>query len=391
MNYYVLLPMFGMLANVILGTYVISLNPRDRLNRIFAYVSASLALWSFCDILFFISKDPQTATKWDRLTAFGATFAVSILLHFFIVFTKVKITLFKTCLILYIPAMLLIGLIISTDLVIKSAVPADWGYAIIFGPLYPLDIFVLSLYTLISIFLGIKFYFKTKDPREKNQCRLLVLAISLPLVFGVLTELVPTFFDRKIIPLTSTFSTITAIVVAYAIIKYQLMAITPAMANENIIETMADYLIVINKDKKVVQTSKSLQEVNTTSKMTWVNRHLYSLPIKIDGLFEELEKYSPVRDFNAEITDTNNKVMPISINASTMKDNKGNLLGYVLLMRDVSESKKLIADLEANTKKTEETNKELYQMNKLMVGRELKMVELKKRIKELENNKHLIT
>lgn len=76
---------------------------------------------------------------------------------------------------------------------------------------------------------------------------------------------------------------------------------------------------------------------------------------------------------------------------------KGEYFGRVWYFRDVTEQKKAEQELkrltgeleqkvEERTKELQARMEELERFNRLAVGRELKMIELKKRIKELEEN-----
>jgi PAS domain S-box-containing protein len=83
-----------------------------------------------------------------------------------------------------------------------------------------------------------------------------------------------------------------------------------------------------------------------------------------------------------------NKKIPVRIYASMRKDKEGNYLGYFLAFFDISEIKALQESLEEKvrerTKELQEKIKELEKFHKLAVGRELKMIELKKEIKRLK-------
>lgn len=69
-------------------------------------------------------------------------------------------------------------------------------------------------------------------------------------------------------------------------------------------------------------------------------------------------------------------------------DCEGNIAGALSVGRDITELRKLNAELELRVKQRtaelEETNAELARLNKVFIGRELKMIELKERIRELE-------
>ncbi len=78
------------------------------------------------------------------------------------------------------------------------------------------------------------------------------------------------------------------------------------------------------------------------------------------------------------------------------RDNQGSVVGVLVIGRDITTLKKAQGELmklneqlelrvRERTTELEEKNRELYKMNRIFVGRELRMAELKARIKELEN------
>lgn len=89
------------------------------------------------------------------------------------------------------------------------------------------------------------------------------------------------------------------------------------------------------------------------------------------------------------------KEIPVSVSASVREDETGNIIGYFLAISDISEFKKLQEGLEEKvkerTQELQEKIEELERFQRLAVGRELKMVELKAGIeklkKELEKSK----
>ena len=71
-------------------------------------------------------------------------------------------------------------------------------------------------------------------------------------------------------------------------------------------------------------------------------------------------------------------------NASVYKDGRGNVLGVFAAARDVTAQKN--AEAQVAEQRTQELERlaELERFKKLTVGRELKMIELKKEIQELK-------
>jgi hypothetical protein len=82
-----------------------------------------------------------------------------------------------------------------------------------------------------------------------------------------------------------------------------------------------------------------------------------------------------LKDYPLTLKGSNDKEIFVSLNARFLKNEKGEILGVEGLLRDVTE-RKIAEDA------VKERTKELERMNSLMIGRELRMIELKKQLAE---------
>jgi len=122
---------------------------------------------------------------------------------------------------------------------------------------------------------------------------------------------------------------------------------------------------------------------------------------RVEHLFEdkkkwkELEKRILKKEFikgeEMAIITEDGKQIPVRLSASFRGDERGALIGYFLAFIDITDIKILRENLEKKveerTREFQKRVEELEKFHQLTVGRELKMVELKKRIKELEGKK----
>jgi len=89
------------------------------------------------------------------------------------------------------------------------------------------------------------------------------------------------------------------------------------------------------------------------------------------------------------ITKDKNRI-PVNVIALARKSEEGDFQGYFLTISDISQSKKFQEELERQvaerTKELQGKIEELEKINRLTVGRELKMIELKEEIAKLKNS-----
>jgi PAS domain S-box-containing protein len=79
---------------------------------------------------------------------------------------------------------------------------------------------------------------------------------------------------------------------------------------------------------------------------------------------------------NTALITRDGRQVPVEDSAAPIRDSEGKVAGVVLVFRDVTEKRRVLQELRR-------ANAELTQFNNAMVGRELRMIELKKEVDEL--------
>ena len=247
MNLYALLPLTAFFANVILGFYVLYRNPKEQLNRLYSLFAFSWAIWALGDFLVFTANTSQAALYMSRLATFGASLAPAFVLHFFLVFTKNKFIARKRYYMpLYLPSLFFIYVNFATDLISVSAASSWWGYNIVRGILYIPFTFYITGYIIVGILSCWKFYSKSIFAKEKTHAKLLIIAVTVPLIGGIATQIIPIIFGYMMIPLTSTLTIFSTVVIAYAVIKYKLMAPLSFNIQRKLTATILLLIIIIS-------------------------------------------------------------------------------------------------------------------------------------------------
>jgi PAS domain S-box-containing protein len=77
------------------------------------------------------------------------------------------------------------------------------------------------------------------------------------------------------------------------------------------------------------------------------------------------------------------EVIPTTLNASALRDQDGNVIGAIGILRDMREYLKVVRDLEESKAELQEKILDLEKFEEVVVGRELKMIALEKEAEKL--------
>ncbi|MFH0857580.1 MAG: PAS domain S-box protein [Candidatus Magasanikbacteria bacterium] len=155
---------------------------------------------------------------------------------------------------------------------------------------------------------------------------------------------------------------------------------------EDIVESSTDWIWEIDKDKKYTFVSGKVRKILGYAPEEILGKTLFDFMEKED-LKKNLEYFSKIFDERKEFHDWENwrlskdgKKVFVKTNAVPRYDRGGEFIGYRGINEDNTLRKK------AEDQITEKIT-QLEKLNSLMVGRELKMIELKEEIKKLSSKK----
>ena len=224
MNIYSFLPLIALFANLFLGFYILYIHPKNRLNQLYSLLTFSLAVWSIANFYMFNALSVSEAFFWNGWGTIGAIFTAIFLFHFSIINCNFKILINKFFFIfLLIIGFLLIFLEFTTNLITEEMNISYWGYSEIPGPLYTfLYAFIVSL-VLISLIIHFLILKKSSSSKIKKQSKFVIIAFSIPLLGGVISQVITPYLNIEILPLTSTLTTITAIIIGFTVFKHNLL------------------------------------------------------------------------------------------------------------------------------------------------------------------------
>jgi len=161
----------------------------------------------------------------------------------------------------------------------------------------------------------------------------------------------------------------------------------------SLIEASLDPLVTINPEGKITDVNEA------TAKVTGIPRdqligtdfsNYFTEPEKAREGYMQVFSKGFVTDYPLTIRHREGRLTNVLYNASVYKDPDGNVLGVFAAARDVTAQREAEAKVAEQRSREEQRARELERLaelerfQKLTVGRELKMVELKKEIEELK-------
>jgi len=155
----------------------------------------------------------------------------------------------------------------------------------------------------------------------------------------------------------------------------------------SLIEASLDPLVTISTEGKITDVNEATVKITGLPRDKLIGTDFsdyFTEPSKAREGYQQVFSKGFVTDYPLTIRHRDGRLTDVLYNASVYKDARGNVLGVFAAARDVTAQKQ--AEAEVTLQRTRELERlaELERFQKLTVGRELKMIELKKEIEELK-------
>ncbi|MBI1910894.1 MAG: PAS domain S-box protein, partial [Deltaproteobacteria bacterium] len=154
----------------------------------------------------------------------------------------------------------------------------------------------------------------------------------------------------------------------------------------SLIEASLDPLVTISPEGKITDVNEATIKVTGIARGKLIGTdfsNYFTEPEKAREGYKEVLAKGYVMDYPLTIRHKDGKLTDVLYNASVYKDFAGNVLGVFAAARDITAQRKAEAQVAEQRARELERLVELERFQKLTVGRELKMIELKKEIEEL--------
>jgi PAS domain S-box-containing protein len=155
----------------------------------------------------------------------------------------------------------------------------------------------------------------------------------------------------------------------------------------SLIEASLDPLVTISADGKITDVNEATTKVTGVPREELIGTdfsNYFTEPEKAQEGYRQVFAKGMVTDYPLTIRHVGGQHTDVLYNASVYRDKSGNVLGIFAAARDVTAQKQAEMQIADQRAKELERLAELERFQKLTMGRELRMIELKKEIEDLK-------
>ena len=341
--------------NLLVGVYILGRNRRERLNQVFFLVSLCFATWSFAFAFWPSAPSKEDAWFWYRFSAVGWTLTPSLLLHFLILLSRHDRLLSRWWgyLALYLPGIYYFFQAQFGRMGVVDFVQTPFGWSDVYEPLtvsYAGYLLYFSSYICLGMALVFLWGMRTERIAERRQSQIL-LTTGLPVLAAVALSgiFLPMWGIRNPPEVAHLIAALWVASIWLAVSRYRMMILSPAVVAPDIFRTMADAAVLVDRDNQVVGLNCSAEELLGSSERDLKGAGIEEIIETEDATEVEtihrLISSSDSRSLELGLRRGDGGVATMRVSISPVLDRFAQPLGSVLLMRDISDQKRVEADL----------------------------------------------
>src|SRR4030042_767896 len=231
MSFWALSGLINGIASSIFGFFVYLKNPKQFLNKLWFLFSLTIAFWGYSYFFWQISTDKFHALFWSRSLMLGAIFIPAMFLHFLLVWLKLDYGKRRILVISY--GVSIVAFIFNfTPYFVKDVAPILWFR---FWPqpgIVYLPFLIFWIWVILYCWYIVLQAMRISSPIKRNQIKYVLLGAVIGFSGGFTNY--PLWYGIKIPPYGNILVSVYVGLMAYAILKHQLMEIHIAVTRTGI-------------------------------------------------------------------------------------------------------------------------------------------------------------
>ncbi len=355
MNIFSLLSLFAFFIYVSLAVYILSIDTKNKINRLFFGVSVIFAFWAFSYAFMYEKQPIENVWNWYKLSAIGWAVVPSLFIHFMFVFLgKIKFNRkWWFYLILYAPAAIFLYKVFDGTVIASNFYYNKLGIIEVHNTdsiWYTLFI-VYYLVFFSAIPVNVYIWAKNKKTKvEKKQGQLIIYPGIFTLVLAVVSNFIFPAFGIEFPAVGQIIALVWFIGIWLAIIRYNLLKLTPGLALDEFLSRVNDFIFFIDNNGEIIKVND-----NTLKQLGFIKKQVIGKNILVfieeKKLLKKMLEAIETNKFFSEEVDVNfikvdKKKIPTRLGGYRIKNKAGDISGAIIIGHDISKAKALDIQIE---------------------------------------------
>ncbi len=334
---------FG-IVSIFLGTYVFYKNNKNKINIIFFINCIILGIFLLINVNTWSLKDKGIVEIYYILMVILLVFNESLMFHFYIEFTELKVK-FYIIILIYLPAVILSVSTFFTKTIFSDFIWHDnfWyalpAYNSIWSVFYILCYYIIFFITKCILLL--KWTKKNDSKKNRIQVKIIVSSFILIYLTSFISDYIFRLFNIFMPPIGPLFYSFYISSLFYCLIKYRFLIFNISDIAMEIVSHIDDFIIIMNREGRLIFTNISF-ETRIPSKKNFLFKDIIieneSLTINLKDLFE-----GKVSQFKEKIIFQNdNENIYSDSYFSRIIDKPGDFIGILVISKELLEIRKFI-------------------------------------------------
>lgn len=336
MNSWSFVPLFSLIVNTVLTTYVYAYHRTQVVHRAYFLLSLFLTSWLFFEFLLSTQvPDNWLLTFLHIEVAFWAPTGFLFLRFVYALVGRKPDWVYR---LLMVPQLFIIPIGLFSDLVIDNMRRYDWGISVIGGPLYEWAIdLCITIPFLVCFFLITLYRRRATDRNLKMQLLIIGFAMVVPFVFGYTTYVVlPLWLGIESVEMLSPGLLAYSLLIFLAIRKHRFLSLSIEDIATDLFKQMQEAVLILDRDNKVLKMNDAAKKVFRVSNLEGVDHPVTEFISSYAGR-EEL------RSFETELEQAGRRIC-VSV-SQTEIEGEQNRAGKLLIIKDITEEKAAAAQI----------------------------------------------
>ncbi len=348
-NVYALASALAILSNLLLLLVIYRAQSKTVDTVSFCIFLFCIIFWAICEMMQRLCATPEGALFWNSLAPIAW---ITVALPFFVfaaLFSHFEIVLkySRNIVGLAFTTLLLLFVTFSTNTIVghdpSQAIMTAWGWSIPNGPYFWIAlVWIESLFCSALVVLMHR-YRGSQHLVQRRQALLMIVGVLIPLIGGTITDGILPILNINVLPTAVLLTSIMALVVAYAVLRYNLFSFNVASVSFHILEAMNEIVMVLDDTYHIEYVNKRAEELLQVAPQGLLGLTFDSIFPSKDTytfvrqhLMEPLKAHRLIETKNSEIIATDKRIIPVIISASRIKSEAGENPGYVVVMTDTA-------------------------------------------------------